>query len=321
MARGSLDLTDKIHRRVVILGAGFIGISFAAVLADNGWHVTLVEPDSDRQSGARHGITQQNEAMALADLSKGLGGSVDVVGASDDAVKAATLVIECGPEDLEVKQGIFANLLALSGPETILATASSAIPMSRIVTKPEHQNRCLVAHPVNPPAVLRVIELCPAPGTSSATIERAAALFANAGFEPAILRQEIEGFLLNRLQGAVLREAYRLVDDGVADPDDIDRVVRMGLGPRWALSGPFETAELNTPGGIKGHAARMGPAYKRMGEQRGETVEWSEPLVERVAAARKHARGDQSIPERAAWRSLAVAKLVALRDGLLRGAE
>lgn len=321
MARGSFILTDKTNRRVVILGAGFIGISFAAVLADNGWYVTLVDPDTDRQNEARYGITQQNEAMSLANLSKGLGGSVEVVGVSDDAVKAATLVIECGPENLGIKRDIFARLLALSGPRTILATASSAIPMSQIVAEPEQQDRCLVAHPVNPPAVLRLIELSPAPGTASTTIERAAALFVDAGFVPAILGQEIEGFLLNRLQGAVLREAYRLVDDGIADPEDIDRVMRMGLGPRWALSGPFETAELNTPGGIKAHAARMGPAYKRMGEQRGETVDWSVPLVETVAEARDRVRGYQSIPERAAWRSQAVAKLVALRDSLLRGAE
>lgn len=312
-------MTSETHNRVVILGAGFIGISFAAVLADNGWQVTLVEPDLQRQDAATDSLRSQHDGIALAGLDKRRGGAIEVLISGKEALEQAALVIECGPENLDIKQKIFARLLADTAPETLLVTASSAIPMSQIVADPGQQSRCMVAHPVNPPAVLRLIELCPAPGTSPEAIQRAATHFADAGFEPVILSCEIEGFLLNRLQGAVLREAYRLVDDGIAEPDDIDRVMRLGLGPRWALSGPFETAELNTPGGIAAHAERLGPAYKRMGEQRGETVDWPGPLVARVAAARDAARGDQSISERAAWRSMAVARLVGFRDRLLRG--
>ncbi|MBW4708406.1 NAD-binding protein [Roseobacter sp. YSTF-M11] len=312
-------MTSETYNRVVILGAGFIGVSFAAVLADNGWQVTLVEPDLPRRDAAADGLRKQQDGIALADLDKGRGGAIDIVRSDEGALEQATLVIECGPESLDIKQEIFARLLTETPPTTLLVTASSAIPMSQIVPDPDQQSRCMVAHPVNPPAVLRLIELSPAPGTSPEAIQRAATHFADAGFEPVVLAREIEGFVLNRLQGAVLREAYRLVDDGIAEPDDIDRVMRLGLGPRWALSGPFETAELNTPGGIAAHAARLGPAYERMGEQRGETVNWSEPLVARVAAARDAARAGQSIPERAAWRSRAVARLVGLRDRLLRG--
>ncbi len=235
----------------------------------------------------------------------------------DAALSTAGLIIECGPEHLETKQAIFADLLATTGDDAVLATASSAIQMSRIVTDERQQARCLVAHPVNPPAVLRIVELCPAPGTTDRTMARAADLFGAVGFRTAALGHEIEGFILNRLQGAVLREAYRLVSEGVADPDDIDAVMRLGLGPRWALSGPFETVELNTPGGITAHADRMGPAYKRMGEERGETVDWTGPLVARVAASREASRGGVSIEDRARWRSRAVARLVAFRDGLM----
>ena len=312
-------MTTKTDNRVVILGAGFIGTSLAAVLADNGWQVTLVDPDPDRLGTAAHNIAGQTEAMTLAGLDKGRGGSIETAASTGNLLADATMIIECGPEDLSVKRAIFANLLAEAGQDTVLVTASSAIPISQIVTDHGQQRRCLVAHPVNPPAVLRLIELCPAPGTSPETIRRAAALFTDAGFEPAVLAHEIEGFILNRLQGAVLREAYRLVDERLAGPEDIDRVMRLGLGPRWALSGPFETVELNTPGGIKAHAARMGPAYKRMGEARGETVDWTPALVEEVAKARDAARGDITVAARAAWRSTAVAKLVALRDRILRG--
>jgi 3-hydroxyacyl-CoA dehydrogenase len=152
-------------------------------------------------------------------------------------------------------------------------------------------------------------------------MERAAAMFSGAGFATALLGHEIEGFILNRLQGAVLREAYRLVNEGVAEPNDIDKAMRLGLGPRWALAGPFETAELNTPGGITAHAERMGPAYRRMGEARGETVDWSDPLISRVSDAREVARSGATIADRARWRSRAVARLVALRDELLGNAN
>lgn len=306
---------------VVILGAGSIGLSFAAVFSDAGSAVTLAEPDAARRDSAMAGISAQHQAIALAGLTRGRAGPVAVLPDAEPALAGADLVIEAGPERLEVKQAIFAGLLAGCGPDAVIASASSAITMSRILPDPAQQARCLVAHPVNPPAVLRLIELVPAPATSAATMTRAAALFDTGGFAAITLGHEIEGFVLNRLQGAVLREAYRLVAEGVTDSAGVDTVMRLGLGPRWALSGPFETAELNTPGGIRAHAARMGPAYRRMGEARGETVDWSEDLVARVDGERRRAIALEDLPARVNWRARAVARLVALRDRLVQGAD
>lgn len=303
---------------IVILGAGSIGISFAAVFADCGAHVCLVDPDAQRRAGVSADLGVQQEAINTAGLARHGKGDLVVVEHPGEHFKTADLVLECGPENLEIKQAIFADLLANTGPETLLATASSAITISRIVPDQADQRRCLVAHPVNPPAVLRVIELVPAPGTDKAVTAAAARLFESVGFEPVQLGHEIEGFVLNRLQGAVLREAYRLVEEGVSDVASIEAVMRMGLGPRWALSGPFETAELNTPGGIKAHAARMGPAYKRMGEARGETVYWSDALVTNVDAQRREAVPADALADRRQWRAGAVAKLVAARDRLMQ---
>ena len=307
--------------RVVILGAGAIGQSFAAVFEDAGAAVTLAEPDTARREAVPQGLAVQRDAIALARLTRNGGGNVTIVPSANAEVGAADLVIECGPENVEAKRAIFAGLLALAGPETVLATASSAIAISRIVEDEAQQRRCLVAHPINPPAVLRMVELVPAPGTLPGTMARAEALFGAAGFAAVKLGREIEGFVLNRLQGAILREAYRLVDEGVTDVAGIEAGVRLGLGPRWALSGPFETAELNTPGGIVAHAARMGPAYRRMGEARGETVDWRPDLVARVAAERRLALPEDRIPARVGWRARAVARLVAARDRLLGDAD
>lgn len=304
--------------KVVILGAGSIGLSFTAAFADAGFSITLSEPDESRRAAAPNGIDAQSKSIALAGLTLGRGGAVECVADPGDALKEAAMVIEAGPERLEAKQAIFADLLARSGDDTVLATASSAITMSRILPDPKAQARCLVAHPVNPPAVLRLIELVPAPQTLSTTMEKAASLFSAAGFEAVRLGQEIEGFVLNRLQGAVLREAYRLVDEGVTNVAGVEAVMRLGLGPRWAFSGPFETAELNTPGGIRAHAARMGPAYKAMGDARGETgCDWSEDLITRVERERRAMLSAEDLPTRTAWRARAVARLVAERNRLM----
>lgn len=306
---------------ITILGAGSIGVSFAAVFVDAGARVTLVEPDDGRRAEIGVSLAHHTDAMTTAGLRKDKGGALRVVPSLDDGASEADLVVECGPERLETKQQIFGELMARTGSGTVLATASSAIPMSRILPDRGDQARCLVAHPVNPPTVLRLIEIAPAPGTTRDTIDRTVTLFQALAFAPVVLGREIEGFLLNRFQGAVLREAYRLVDEGIAEPEEIDTVMRLGLGPRWALSGPFETAELNTPGGIIAHAERMGPAYKRMGEGRGETVNWSPELVARVDAARREVLPRDQIPARAAWRVDAVARLVAARNRIADGSD
>lgn len=308
-----------LQTQIVILGAGAIGVAFAAVLSEAGAQVTLADPDADRRASVPDNLSLQRQAIATAGLARDSFGSINVTADPSDQLATAALVLECGPENLETKQGIFAGLLRDTGPNTVLATASSAITISRLVPDTVQQARCLVAHPVNPPSVLRVIELVPAPGTRPDITAKAADLFGAAGFATVVLGREIEGFVLNRLQGAVLREAYRLVDEGVSDVAGIDTIMRLGLGPRWALSGPFETAELNTPGGITAHAARMGPAYKRMGEGRGETVDWSDKLVAQVAAERGTILAEDEIPARVAWRARAVAHLIAARDALMQG--
>jgi 3-hydroxyacyl-CoA dehydrogenase len=123
---------------------------------------------------------------------------------------------------------------------------------------------------------------------------------------PVVVRREIEGFVFNRLQGALLREAYCLVRDGVASADDVDRVVRDGLGRRWSVIGPFETAELNTRGGIAAHAETLGPAYERMGAERGQHDPWTRELVERVAGELHRRLPPERWDERVAWRDEAL---------------
>jgi L-gulonate 3-dehydrogenase len=146
------------------------------------------------------------------------------------------------------------------------------------------------------------VELVPAPFTRPEVVDRAAELLVRAGMSVVRVRTEIEGFVFNRLQGALLREAYCLVRDGVASVDDVDRVVRDGLGRRWAVIGPFETVDLNTRGGIEAHAGRLGPAYERMGAERGQHDPWTADLVRQVADERRRLLPLERWEERVAWR-------------------
>lgn len=307
--------------QAVIIGGGAIGLSFAAALSDAGLAVTVAETDPARRAAAADALSASFAAIQTAGLARGGDAPVSVVPDAAEAISGATIVLECGPEKLDIKRAIFGDLLERAAPKALLASTSSAIEISRIVPDARQQARCFVAHPVNPPAVLRVIEIVPAPGTDPDTCDRAAAFFDQVGFAPVILGREVEGFVMNRLQSAVLREAYRLVDEGVTDVDGVDTIMRMALGPRWAFSGPFETAELNTPGGIRAHAARMGPAYKRIGEGRGETVDWHDALVARVEEQRRALCPAEALPARVRWRADAVARLIRVRDHLMGGSD
>jgi 3-hydroxyacyl-CoA dehydrogenase len=138
---------------------------------------------------------------------------------------------------------------------------------------------------------------------------------------PVLVRREVEGFVFNRLQGALLREAYCLVRDGVASVDDVDRAVRDGLGRRWAFMGPFETAELNTRGGIEEHAKRLGEAYARMGAERGRDEPWAPELVARVAAELHRRLPPNRWEERVAWRDDALVAFERTRREVLGGGD
>lgn len=307
-----------MNERILVLGAGAIGTALTAVFVEAGYGVNLLDPDAAARESATAAVERHRAAIARAGLSTDAAeGELRLIARPDEA-GVAVLAIEAAAEDRDVKAALFQDLLRAMDETTVLATTSSAIPISAIVPKAADQQRCLVAHPGNPPSLIRVLELVPGPGTAPETVTRAAALFTAAGFDPIALGHELPGFVFNRLQSALLREAYRLVDEGVVDVDGLDRLVRDGLGPRWALSGPFETADLNTAGGIRGHAARLGPAYAAIGASRGETnPSWSPALVDRVAAERRRLLPEEALPTRRAWRETALADLLAARRGVL----
>jgi 3-hydroxyacyl-CoA dehydrogenase len=237
-------------RSIGIVGAGLIGRSWANVFARAGWQVLVWDPSADQRAAAHAQIARSLDdlqAHGLVQESAAATARVRVTARLEDAVQAADYVQESGPEVLEVKRETFAALDAIAPAHCVLASSTSAIVASRFTEELAGRARCIVAHPVNPPHLAPVVELCGAPWTSEATRALARKVMQDVGQMPVDVRREIDGFVLNRLQAALLTEAFRLVQDGVVSPRDLDRTVADGLGLRWAFMGPFETIELNAP--------------------------------------------------------------------------
>ena len=303
---------------IAIVGAGSIGVAFAIVFARTHHAVRLFDPDAAARERALSTFAARLDDLVEAGLQDRASIAevlprLTVCAELADAVGTADLVIECAPERVEIKRDLFAQLDALTKPDAVLASASSFLAASKFTEDLQGRERCLVLHPGNPPYLIPVLEVVPAPYTSKACVERAMQMSAAAGLKPVLVAREVEGFLFNRLQGAVLREAYCLVRDGVASVEDIDTVMRDGLGMRWSVIGPFETADLNTQGGIASHAVKMGPSYERMGKERGQNDPWTPELVAKVEAQRREVLPLDQWQDRVAWRDRALMKVVKLR--------
>jgi L-gulonate 3-dehydrogenase len=305
---------NEQHRTVGIVGAGLIGRSWANVFARAGWQVRLWDPSDAQRDAAvaqiavslheleSHGLLQGAEAAAAR---------VRVVSTLEVAVGQADHVQESGPEVLDVKRSTFAALDAAAPAGCVLASSTSAIVASRFTESLPGRERCIVAHPVNPPHLVPVVELCGAPWTSAATKARATEVMRSVGQVPIDVRREIDGFVLNRLQAALLTEAFRLVQGGVVSPDDLDHTIADGLGLRWAFMGPFETIELNAPGGMADYCERYVPWFRRYAADLPGGQVWDDAQWRAVAAARGPAPDATTLARKSAWRNQRMAALAA----------
>ncbi|WP_082556226.1 3-hydroxyacyl-CoA dehydrogenase [Aeromicrobium sp. Root472D3] len=272
---------------VAVVGAGSIGVAWAVVFACAGRSVRLFDLDPRRLDASVEEVADTIEQMALVGLVAGdvstVIGRVRACASLEEAVAGVSYVQECILEEVGAKRSLFAALDAATSPGTVLASSTSTIMASRFADGLPGRDRCLVVHPGNPPYFLRVAEIVPAPFTSSETVANAVSMVESLEMAPVVLTREIEGFVFNRLQGALLREAYCLVRDGVVSPVDVDTIVREGLGRRWAVMGPFATNELNTRGGLRQHAELHGRVYARLGIERSTEDPWTPDTVDRVA--------------------------------------
>jgi L-gulonate 3-dehydrogenase len=220
-------------------------------------------------------------------------------------------VQENTPEDVEVKRAVFTRLDAAAPADAVLASSTSAILPSAFTENLKGRARCLVVHPINPPYLIPAAEVVPAPWTAPSTVERAAEFLRSAGHAPIVMKREIDGFVMNRLQGALLEEAFRLVDQGYAGVEDVDVGIREGLALRWSFMGPFETIDLNAPGGVRDYADRYQGIYSGIFPSSQWRVDWSGPVMDVVEPERRKKLAADKLAERQTWRDRRLIALAA----------
>jgi 3-hydroxyacyl-CoA dehydrogenase len=274
----------------------------------------LTDSDADQVARARTFIAaslDEQQQYGLVTDPRATRGRIECVTSIESALAGADWVQENLPEKVEIKREVFVLLDRCARPDAVLASSTSAIPVSRFTEALAGRARCLVAHPVNPPHLVPIVELCGAPWTAPETIERAQRVYASVGQAPIVVRRELDGFVLNRLQGALLSEAMRLVGEGYVSADDLDKTVRDGLGLRWSFLGPMATIELNAPGGVADYCARYGDFYRRLAADPAAPDVWDADNAGRVAAALGAPRSAEAREARTRWRDRRLMALVA----------
>jgi len=309
--------------KVALVGAGLVGQAWAIVFGRAGYDVTLYDADERALARARDGVAASLDDLVrsgLLDDAAPVLARIACVADLAAALAGAGHIQESTPERVEVKRAVFGELDRLAPADAVLASSTTGIPPSSFTEHLEGRRRCLVAHPINPPFVTPLVELCPAPWTDDAVVDRTHALMKQVGQSPIRMRREAPGFIANRMQAALIGAALRMVRDGIASAEDVDTAIRDGIGLRWSFMGPFETIDLNAPGGIADYLKRYGPLYQSIEQEHADNaLAWTdEALLHKLDEERREHLALDQIGERSAWRDR---RLMALAAQKRRAAE
>ena len=300
--------------KVAIIGSGLIGRAWAMVFARAGHPVKLYDAAPGAADKAlsliEEGLRELHEAGLVTESPALVSKRVSAAVSLADAVKDADYVQENTSENLEIKREVYRQMDEAAPAHCILASSTSTIQTSRFSEGLKGKHRCIVAHPVNPPHIVPIVEISPAPWTSPDVIAKTRALHDRVGQVAITVKKEVEGFILNRLQAALLFEAWRLVKEDYVSVEDLDKCIKDGLGLRWSFMGPFETIDLNAPGGVPDYAKRYsGPMHGMMSGVKYEP--WSDALVAKVNGERREVMSQEKHAEREAWRDRRLMALIA----------
>jgi L-gulonate 3-dehydrogenase len=301
---------------IAIVGTGLVGRAWAISFARAGHAVTLWDQAASAPAAALAYIEQLLPDLASHDLLDGAAAEdvrarISIGETLEQTLAGAEHVQESTPEDVATKRAVFARLDAAAPDGAVLASSSSAILPSLFTEHLAGRARCLVVHPINPPYLIPAVEVVPAPWTDPAVVARTETMLLAAGHAPIVMPRELDGFVMNRLQGALLEEAFRLVADGYASAEDIDTGIRDGLALRWSFMGPFETIDLNAPGGVRDYVQRYQPMFQRLYASMQRRVDWAGPVLDAVERQRRSLVADDQLAARAAWRDRRLMALAA----------
>jgi 3-hydroxyacyl-CoA dehydrogenase len=248
-------MTDtKPIRRIAIIGTGVIGASWTALFLAKGLQVVATDIAPNAEAALRKFVETAWPALKRLGLSSGASQSnLKFTAALAQAVGEVDLVQENGPERIDFKQKLYGQLDELLSPDVIVASSSSGLKMSDIQLGAKlHPERCVIAHPFNPPHLIPLVEIVGGAKTSEETIRRAAEFYTSIGQRTVRLNKEMPGHVANRLQAALGREVYYLVSEGVVSAADVDTALCWGPGLRWGVMGNMMLNHLGGgPGGIE----------------------------------------------------------------------
>lgn len=296
-----------------ILGCGVVGASWAQVFARAGHEVVLF----DAQPGAAHEAANKVAALPLSERAPG---SVSLAESLEALISQCDYIQESAPERLEIKRELYMKIDNQLVDGKILASSTSGFPASAFTENLKNRSRCLVAHPINPPHLIPLVEVVPAPWTDPEVLSAVQTLMSDVGQSPIMLSREINGFVVNRLQSAMLGEAFRLVEDGCCSVEDVDKAVRDGLGLRWFFMGPFETIDLNARNGVAEYCRNLGLMYFDLAREQADPREWSDGLVKSIEGQRREVLPEGQLEERKRWRDTFLEQIVAAKTKLMNEA-
>jgi L-gulonate 3-dehydrogenase len=293
-------------QQVGIVGAGLVGRAWAIAFARGGWAVRLFDTDPEALARTRGLIDELlGDLHASGLLDEPVSAVADRIRAEPElsaCLEGVAWVQESAPEKLEIKRALWAELDRLAPQGAVLASSTSALLPSSFTEELPGRGRCLVAHPLNPPHVIPAVELVPAPWTDEAAMARAGEVMRGIGMAPFRLRREIEGFVMNRLQAALVEEAFKLVAEGVCDAEDVDIGLREGLALRWCFAGPFEVLDLNAPGGVRDYVSRYRQVFDSVQATPLPRPDWTGPVLDEIERNRRLRLLPGDLAPRQRWR-------------------
>jgi 3-hydroxybutyryl-CoA dehydrogenase len=232
-------------QQIAVIGAGLMGHGIALTLARAGQYVAITDPMEDARRSVASRIQHSMKAMGVsdADAAKALK-MIEVCNTTAAAVRNADVVFEAAPEKMDLKRAIFAEIEAHAPETCILASNTSVMPITQIMSGLRMKNRALGTHWWNPPHMIPLVEVIKTEWTDLGVAQATYDLLADAGKTPVMVEKDVPGFIGNRLQHALWREAISLVENGICDAESVDTVIKAGFGRRLAVLGPLENADL-----------------------------------------------------------------------------
>ncbi|GAA4343307.1 3-hydroxyacyl-CoA dehydrogenase NAD-binding domain-containing protein [Variovorax defluvii] len=301
----------KAIARVAVVGTGVIGASWAAYFLAHGLDVDATDPSPGAEARLREAVAQHWPTLTRFGLAEGASmARLRFHATLEEALREADFVQENGPERLDFKVDLFRRMDAAAPPHAILASSSSGLTVSGMQSGCANPARVVLGHPFNPPHLIPLVEVIGGKGTSAETVERTMAFYAAIGKRPIHVKREVKGHIANRLQAALWREAFHLVEQGVASVGDIDTAIAHGPGLRWAVMGPFMNLHLSGgAGGIAHVLAHLGGPIEDWWKDLGAPA-MTDALRQQVTEGVAAELGDRRMPELEAARDTLLLDLI-----------